>query len=193
MKKTPRRRPAADDSKMELKEWLQSIIIAVIIAFVLKMFIVDFAYVDGSSMYPTLKDGERIVVNQIGYRFGEPQYGDIVTLHYDASTEFVKRIIGMGGDRIKIVDNVVYRNGEPLDEPYINTEDYPDFEEVVVPAGKYFVMGDNRAHSSDSRFAGLGFVDRDALIGKVVFRFWPFDVFGPVESSGYDAGEEHTS
>lgn len=173
---------------MEIREWIQSIILAVIIAFVLKFFIIDFVYVDGSSMFPTLTDGDRIIVNQIGYRFSEPDYGDIVTLHYDANTEYVKRIIGKGGDTISISNNVVYRNGEALDEDYINTEDYADFPEVTVPAGKYFVLGDNRAHSSDSRYIDLGFVDRDDIVGKVVFRFWPFTSFGLIESSGYDAG-----
>lgn len=173
---------------MELKEWIQSIILAVIIAFVLKFFIIDFVFVDGSSMYPTLVDGDRIIVNQIGYRFHEPQYGDIITLHYDANTEYVKRIIGKGGDTISITDNVVYRNGVPLEEDYINTEDYPDFPEVTVPAGEYFVMGDNRAHSSDSRYQDLGFVTRSQIVGKVVFRFWPFTSFGIIESSGYDPG-----
>lgn len=173
---------------MEVKEWLQSIIFAVIIAFILKFFIIDFVYVDGMSMYPTLNNGDRIIVNLIGYRFSEPSYGDIVTLHYDANTVYVKRIIGKGGDRISIKDNVVYRNGEALDENYINTEDYPDFEEVTVPAGKFFVMGDNRAHSSDSRYINLGFVDRSQIIGKVFFRFWPFNTFGLIESSGYDPG-----
>ena len=176
--------------KKELKEWVQSIILAVIIAFFLKTFIVDFNYVNGSSMYPTLVDGDRLIVNEIGYRFGEPAYGDIVTLHYDQNTEYVKRIIGKGGDKIKIVDNVVYRNGEPLEEDYINTEDYADFPEVTVPAGKYFVLGDNRANSSDSRYVDLGFVDRSAIVGKVFFRFWPFTNFGIVESSGYDPGAE---
>ncbi len=173
----------------EIKEWIQSIILAVIIAFILKFFIIDFVYVDGSSMYPTLTDGDRVIVNEIGYRFNEPDYGDIITLHYDASTEYVKRIIAKGGDTISIKDNVVYRNGQPLQEDYINQESYPDFPEVTVPAGKYFVMGDNRAHSSDSRFTDLGFVNRGQIIGKVFFRFWPFTKFGIVESSGYDPGE----
>lgn len=178
-----------DKSKsLEVKEWLQSIILAVIIAFVLKFFIIDFVYVDGSSMYPTLHDGDRVVVNLIGYRFHEPQYGDIVTLHYDPTTVYVKRVIGKSGDRISIKNNVVYRNGQALGEDYINTEDYPDFEEVTVPAGKFFVLGDNRAHSSDSRYTNLGFVDRDQIIGKVVFRFWPFSSFGVISSSGYDPG-----
>lgn len=173
---------------MELKEWIQSIILAIIIAFIVKFFLFDFVYVDGSSMYPTLVDGDRIIVNQIGYAFGEPNYGDIVTLHYDANTEYVKRIVGKGGDTISIVDNVLYRNGQAIEEDYINTEDYPDFPEVTVPAGKYFVLGDNRAHSSDSRYIDLGFVDRSQIIGKVVYRFWPFTSFGIVESSGYDPG-----
>lgn len=170
---------------MEVKEWIVSIVLAVVIAFAIKWFIIDFNVVDGSSMYPTLQNGNRIIVNEIGYRFGEPEYGDIVTLHYDKVTEYVKRIIGKGGDKISIKDNVVYRNGEALKEDYINTEDYADFAEVTVPAGEYFVMGDNRAHSSDSRYTNLGFVKRSAIVGKVVFRFWPFNEFGVIQDPVY--------
>lgn len=107
---------------MEAKEWVQSIIIAVIIALVLKFFIVDFVRVDGSSMYPTLQNGNRVVVNKIGYTFGDPDYGDIVILAYDQNTEYVKRVIGKGGDTISISNNVVYRNGVALTESYISDE-----------------------------------------------------------------------
>lgn len=165
-------------AKSEVWEWVKSIIIAVVLAFIIKAFFLDFVVVQGSSMYPTLENGDRLVVSKISYTLGEPDYGDIVTLHYSDSIEYVKRIIGMGGDTIRIENNVCYRNGQPLDEPYINLQNYPNFQEVTVPEGCYFVMGDNRANSSDSRFQSLGFVDREDLVGKVVLRFWPFDQFG---------------
>ncbi|MDO4287900.1 MAG: signal peptidase I [Eubacterium sp.] len=168
-------------SPSELREWIQSIVIAVVLAFVIKMFLFDFVMVQGSSMYPTLENGDRLIINKIEYKIGDPDYGDIIILNYSSSVEYVKRVIGKGGDTIAIRDQVVYRNGEALQEDYINTEPYEDFEEVTVPEGKYFVMGDNRANSSDSRYTSLGFVDRDAVVGHVIFRFWPLDDFGTVE------------
>ena len=165
---------------LELKEWIQSAVIAIVLAFIIKMFLFDFVMVQGSSMFPTLVEGDRLIVNKIGYTIGEPDYGDIVILSYSESVEYVKRVIGKGGDTIEIKDMVVYRNGEPLSEDYINTESYEDFSEVTVPIGTYFVMGDNRANSSDSRYASLGFVERDAIDGKVIFRIWPLSEIGLV-------------
>ncbi|MBC3888885.1 signal peptidase I [Acetobacterium paludosum] len=165
---------------LEIKEWLQSALIAIILAFIIKMFLFDFVMVQGSSMFPTLEQGDRLIVNKIGYTIGEPDYGDIVILSYSQSVEYVKRVIGKGGDTIEVKNDVVYRNGEPLTEDYINKEKYDDFAKVTVPEGTYFVMGDNRANSSDSRFASLGFVKKDAIDGKVIFRIWPFNEVGTV-------------
>lgn len=165
---------------LELKEWIQSAVIAIVLAFIIKMFLFDFVMVQGSSMFPTLVEGDRLIVNKIGYTIGEPDYGEIVILSYSDSVEYVKRVIGKGGDTIEIKDMVVYRNGEPLSEDYINTEAYEDFSEITVPVGAYFVMGDNRANSSDSRYSSLGFVERDAIDGKVIFRIWPISEIGLV-------------
>lgn len=167
-------------SGLELREWIQSALIAIILAFIIKMFLFDFVMVQGSSMYPTLEQGDRLIVNKIGYTIGEPDYGDIVILSYSASVEYVKRVIGKGGDTISIKNDVVYRNGQALTEDYINTQPYEDFAEVTVPEGTYFVMGDNRANSSDSRYPSLGFVKKDAIDGKVIFRIWPFNEIGTV-------------
>ncbi|MBU4438589.1 MAG: signal peptidase I [Acetobacterium sp.] len=165
---------------LELKEWIQSAVIAIVLAFIIKMFLFDFVMVQGSSMFPTLVQGDRLIVNKIGYTIGEPDYGDIVILSYSDSVEYVKRVIGKGGDTIEIKNMVVYRNGEPLEEDYINTDPYEDFAKVTVPAGTYFVMGDNRANSSDSRYPSLGFVKKDAIDGRVIFRIWPFTEIGTV-------------
>lgn len=167
--------------KSEVREWIQSIAIAVVLAFIIKFFLFDFVLVQGSSMFPTLETGDRLILNKIEYSVGSPDYGDIVVLNYSKNVEYVKRVIAKGGDTISIKDQVVYLNGEALDEPYVNTDPYEDFEEVTVPEGKYFVMGDNRANSSDSRYQSLGFVDEDAIIGHVIFRFWPFSAFGVVK------------
>ncbi|MGL6293454.1 signal peptidase I [Eubacterium aggregans] len=167
--------------RSELREWIQSIVIAVVLAFVIKMFLFDFVLVQGSSMFHTLKNGDRLVINKIEYSIGAPDYGDIVVLNYSKNVEYVKRVIAKGGDTIAIKDQIVYLNGQPLDEAYVNPDPYEDFEMVTVPEWKYFVMGDNRANSSDSRYQSLGFVDEDAIIGHVIFRFWPLNTFGVVK------------
>ncbi|MEG0309889.1 MAG: signal peptidase I [Eubacterium sp.] len=164
----------------EAREWIQSIIIAVVLAFIIKLFLFDFVLVQGSSMFPTLENKDRLIINKIEYRVSDPDYGEIVILNYSKSTEYVKRVIAKGGDTVAIKDLVVCVYGNPIAEDYVNTDSYADFSEVTVPEGKYFVMGDNRANSSDSRFKNLGFVDREAIIGHVFFRFWPLNRFGPV-------------
>jgi signal peptidase I len=165
---------------LELKEWFQSALIAVIIAFIIKMFLFDFVMVQGSSMFPTLENNDRLIVNKIGYTIGEPKYNDIVILKYNDNIEYVKRVIAQGGDTIEIKDRVVYLNNEPLSEDFINPIPYEDFSKVTVPIGSYFVMGDNRANSSDSRYQSLGFVEQNDVDGKVIFRIWPLDAIGVI-------------
>lgn len=172
------RKKQKNTNHSEAKEWFVSIGIAVALALVIKLFLFDFVVVSGSSMYPTLHDRDRLIINKIEYEVGQPQYGDIVVLRYAKGVDYVKRVIAKGGDTIEIKDMKVYRNGKVLNEPYINPEPYGDFSKVTVPAGKYFVMGDNRANSSDSRFADLGYVDKKDMIGHVIFRFYPFDRIG---------------
>ena len=164
----------------EAIEWLKSIVFAVIIALLIKTFLFDFVLVQGSSMYPTLENNDRLVLNKIEYLIGEPDYGDIVVLKATETEDYVKRVIAKGGDTIAIKDQVVYLNGVALTEDYINTDPYDDFDEVTVPEGCYFVMGDNRANSSDSRYTTVGFVEKERIKGHVIFRFWPFSDFGTV-------------
>ena len=167
-------------NKTEIKEWVQSALIAIVLAFIIKMFLFDFVLVQGSSMFPTLEEGDRLIVNKIGYTIGEPDYGDIVILSYSDNIEYVKRVIAEAGDTVEILDMMVYVNGIVLDEDYISPEPYEDFKAVTVPVGSYFVMGDNRANSSDSRFSSLGFVEEKDIDGKVIFRLWPFNSIGKV-------------
>jgi len=165
---------------LELREWLQSAIIAIILAFIIKMFLFDFVMVQGSSMVPTLEDGDRLIINKIGYTIGEPNYEDIVILSYSKNVEYVKRVIGKGGDTIEIKNQIVYLNDKVLSEDYISPLPYDDFAKVTVPADTYFVMGDNRSNSSDSRYKSLGFVEKNAIDGKVIFRIWPLNTIGTV-------------
>lgn len=171
----------AGNDQASPKDWVISIAIAVGIALIIKLFFIDFVVVQGPSMKPTLHQGQRLVLNKIEYKIGNPDYGDIVVLRYSPGVDYVKRVIAKGGDTIEIRDMKVYRNNKLLKEPYISKTPYGDYPKTKIPKGKYFVMGDNRANSSDSRFADLGFVKRKDIIGHVVFRFWPFSKWGKVE------------
>lgn len=166
--------------KSEIREWLESAAIAVVLALIIKFFLFEFVLVDGDSMFPTLHDGDRLIVNKLEYRIGDPEFQDIIILNYNSQLEFVKRIIGMPGDTIEIKDSIVYVNGKPLQEDYIDSEPILDFAKVTVPEGSYFVLGDHRNNSKDSRYEDVGFVKKDEIVGKVVYRVYPFDDFGKI-------------
>jgi signal peptidase I len=167
--------------KSEIREWLESAAVAVVLALLIKFFLFEFVLVEGSSMYPTLHDNDRLIVTKIQYFFDEPHFKDIIILNYSDSVEFVKRVIGTPGDTVEIKNSVVYLNNEPLKETYINSEQYADFEQIVVPKGTYFVLGDNRNNSKDSRFEDVGFISEDEIVGKVVYRVYPFNSMGEIE------------
>lgn len=134
--------------------------------------------VDGYSMEPTLENGEFVIVNKLAYSFGRPRHGDVVVFRYplDPQQEYIKRVVGVGGDRIHVSNGQVFVNGEMLVEPYIF--DPPDYHisEVLVPEGSLYVMGDNRNNSSDSH--NWGPVQMDYVIGKALFVYWPPDKWG---------------
>jgi signal peptidase I len=132
-------------------------------------------------MYPSLHDGDLLIASKVDYRLHPVERGDVVILKdpHDPSRDFIKRVVGLPGDRIRIRDHHVLLNGSALREPYVQapwimTGDWPGpgtDDAVVVPAGSYFVLGDNRDHSSDSRV--FSWIRRDAIDGKAVVRFWP--------------------
>lgn len=159
----------------EIWEWVRSIVIAIILALLFRMFLLEHFLVDGQSMNPTLIDNERIIVNKIVYRFQEPDYGDIIVFNYHDHRDFIKRIIGLEGDTVKIKNNRLYLNGEPYDEPYLEKYDTMDYGPVTVPPGHLFVLGDNRANSRDSRYPDVGFVSLEEVKGRAALVFWPFD------------------
>jgi len=164
--------------KSPLREWLEAIVIAVALAFLIKHFVLELVVVDGQSMYPTLEDRDRLVVTKFQYYFDQPDYSDIVILNHNGTVEFVKRIAAKEGDQIEIMDSTVYRNGTPLEEPYINGEAYKDYPATSVPQDHYFVLGDNRSNSKDSRYSDVGFIHEEDILGKVALRLYPFDQIG---------------
>ncbi|MBX6394544.1 MAG: signal peptidase I [Alicyclobacillaceae bacterium] len=163
----------------ELWEWAVAVVIALLLAYLIRLFVFEIFVVDGESMEPTLHNGERLIVDKIVYDFGSPHYGDVVIFRYpaDPSQDFVKRVIGLPGDRIEIRGGVVYRNGQPLEEPYTAEAPRAPFGPAVVPPGHVFVLGDNRNHSKDSRDPSVGMVPYGNLIGRADVIFWPLSRF----------------
>lgn len=164
--------------KKELFSWVQILVIAALIAFVLNTFIIANSRVPSPSMENTIMTGDRVIGSRLTYLFKEPQRGDIVIFHFpdDESIYYVKRIIGVPGDIVDIKDGHVYLNNSPtpLDEPYI--KEPMDIEAPLhyeVPEDSYFMMGDNRNDSADSRRWQHTFVKKEKIIAKVMFRYFP--------------------
>jgi signal peptidase I len=159
----------------ELFAWLKTLASAAVYATLIVTFGFQVARVEGQSMAPTLADQDRLIVNKLAYRLGQPQVGDIVMLYYPLNPDksFVKRVIAEEGDQIRIVDGRVYRNDVPINDDYVPAEyrSHDDWGPEVVPQGYYFVMGDHRNNSSDSRH--WKFVPKKYIIGKVQLRWWP--------------------
>ncbi len=163
----------------EAKDWVFSIAAAVILALLIRTFIVELYVVDGPSMRPTLKHEERLVVNKFVYRMRDPLKGEILIFRYprDPSRDFIKRVIATAGDTIEIKEGRVYVNDSLLHEDYILEKTRTEYPKTTIPEGTIFVMGDNRNNSEDSRFPDVGFVPLDLIKGKAVLVFWPFDEF----------------
>ncbi|MDQ0204201.1 signal peptidase I [Pectinatus haikarae] len=159
----------------EIKDWIISIAIAVVLALFIRHFIVELYLVDGPSMQPTLVNHERLVVNKFIYRLREPKRGEILIFQYprDTSRDFIKRVIALPGDTIEIKDGHVFVNNELQNEPFILSQTRGDYPLTTIPEGHIFVMGDNRNNSEDSRFTDVGFVPFNLIKGKAVLVFWP--------------------
>ncbi len=166
--------------------WLRDLVFSVLIAVVLIVFIYQPVKVEGTSMQPTLSDKERIFINKFTYRFGlgDIERGDTVVFWFpeDETKSYIKRVIGLPGDRIRIESGQVYVNDQALAEDYVE-EDFrdqmswpPSRQDKLVPPDKYFVLGDHRSSSSDSRT--WGFVPRANIYGKAVFAYWPLQKLG---------------
>lgn len=169
----------------EVLSWLKSILIAVVIVFIMRQFVFAPSIVYGESMEPTFANNDRIIVSKIS----EVERFDIIVFNApDGEDYYIKRVIGIPGDAIMMKDGILYINGEPQEEPYLHRGKFfagnitGDFTleqltgEERVPEDSYFVLGDNRLQSKDSRV--FGFIHKDAVIGEVKFRFYPFSGFG---------------
>lgn len=169
--------------KREIKEWGESIIIAFILAMVIRTFVIQAFKIPSGSMKPTFLEGDRILVNKFIYRFKEPQRGDIVVFRYpeDKKKDFVKRLIAKGGETVEIKDGNIYINGKLIEQPHIlrdifyyNRGDYGEIDQKIkVPPASYYVLGDNSSSSRDSRY--WGFVPKKYLLGRAILIYWPLN------------------
>lgn len=186
----------------EAFQWIQAIVLAIIIALLIRAFIFEPVQVQGQSMEPTLQTGERLIVYKFGYMVDKPKRGDIIVIkvqegrrtllpfidkypllkkifpYYD-ELDYVKRIVGLPGEELTFQDGKVYINGELLKEPYVSGMTFSSDYKIVVPQNNYFVMGDNRECSRDSR--EIGTIHLSNIKGKAVLRFWPFKSFGSIK------------
>src|SRR5579884_107367 len=163
-----------------LHSWMRDLIISVFISLFIILFVYQPVKVEGGSMEPGLEDQERIFINKLVYRFESIERGDIVVFHYprDTRKSFIKRVIGLPGDHVRIAYGRIYLNGKLLLEPYVPSDylDAKSYSEMIVPPGSYYVLGDHRSMSNDSR--DFGPVARGYIYGKAVFGYWPMEKLG---------------
>ncbi len=157
--------------------WIRELIEVALIAFIVIKFITQVSLVVGACMNPLLIDGDRLFVNKFVYHFKKIRRGDIIVFQspINPKYDFIKRVIGLPGEKIQIIDGYVYINGKKLNEPYVKYRDHFFMAPFNIPTGEFFVMGDNRPNSLDSRYWGT--VKRDKVIGKAFFCFWPLKHF----------------
>ncbi len=177
--------PAVPPKQSTLRETLVTLAIAAAV-FILLQLTIQSTIVLGSSMVPTLEDGQRIIVSKVTYFFSEPHRGDIIVLHSPKNerTEFIKRVIGLPGDTVEITGGTVFVNGIPLDEPYIAADPHYTVSETEIEEDNYFVLGDNRNNSNDSHTGWT--VPRADIVGKAWLTIWPIDRMGSAPNYSLD-------
>lgn len=178
------------EEKNELLEWVKAIGIAILFVWGIRFFILTPIVVDGASMMPTFEDGDKVVVNKIGPRLTEYKRFDVIVFEAKEDTNYIKRIIGIPGDRITYENDQLFINGRKYEEPYLEeyknalidsgtlTEDFTleeNLGEVTVPDGHFFVLGDNRRYSTDSRDPRVGFVSMEKVLGTANMVYFPLD------------------
>ena len=186
-----------EDNKEEAPEQEQSIwrslggtllylLVIVLLTWVIVTFVGQRTKVDGHSMEPTLSDGDNLIVDKLSYRFRDPERYDIIVFPYQhaENTYYIKRIIGLPGETVQVIDGYMYINGKKLDEHYgAEVMEDPGIAAEPIKLGddEYFVLGDNRNHSSDSRESSVGVLTRDMLIGRAWVRIYPFNKIGVIK------------
>jgi len=167
-------------------EWLKALISSLIIVGII-LFFIRPTLVKGDSMFPTIKEYNYLIIEKMSYKFSDPERGDIIVFKSDLpenrfkSKDLIKRVIGVPGDHIMIQEGIVVVNGQQMTETYINDPYTFGLVDVVIPEGKVFVMGDNRAVSRDSRDNAVGLVEYDRIRGKIFVRLFPFNKMGAIE------------
>lgn len=174
--------PDAAASSSRVRSWLRDLIISVVVSFLIITFLYQPVKVEGTSMAPQLHDQDRLFINKFAYQFEKIDRDDVVVFYYprDMQKSYIKRVIGLPGDTIRIVDGDVFVNGKVIAEPYVpeRYRDVRSMDQFRVPDGEYFVMGDHRSISSDSR--DFGPVERNLIYGKAAFVYWPREEMGVV-------------
>jgi signal peptidase I len=179
---TAAEKPGSSSAKKEAWEWVKALLVAAVLVFLIRWLLFAPFIVDGPSMEPNFYTGERLIVNKLIYDFRKPHRGEVIVFHATPEKDYIKRVIALPGERIKVEGDNVYINGKILDEPYIrdaeerakrNGSSYNirNFPEQTVPDGEIFVMGDNRSNSQDSR--DIGPVSYDKVVGRADLIFWP--------------------
>ncbi len=170
---------------------VETVVIALAVFVIIYIFIASPHIIVGHSMDTSFSDGEFLLINELSYRFGEPQRGDVIVFKFDATHDYIKRILGLPGDKVEVMNGSLFLNGKQVDESaYVTKDNYTsgldflaDDKTITVPADKYFVLGDNRRESSDSR--QWGFVDKSAIKGKAWVVYWPLQKAEFVPSETY--------
>lgn len=177
-------------------ELLETIVVAFVLAIFIRATLAEARYIPSGSMIPNLLIGDRLIVEKVSYYFSSPQRGDIMVFYppdpyhsprntgekvlrwlgFTRESAYIKRVIGLPGETVAVKNGKVLINGKPLDEPYIQTPALDDSEPVKIPSDNYFMMGDNRNNSRDSRFWGT--LPKENIIGKTFIRFWPMQRLG---------------
>ncbi|MBD1905208.1 signal peptidase I [Funiculus sociatus GB2-A5] len=176
-------------------EGIKTIGLSAILAFGIRSFVAEARYIPSGSMLPTLQINDRLIIDKVSYKFTSPERGDIVVFNPTEALEkqnfhdaFIKRVIGIPGDKVEVKGGRVYVNDQALREKYIDEQPNYRYGPVTVPPNAYLVLGDNRNNSYDSHY--WGFVPRDKIIGRAIVRFWPLNRAGEVDQSPVDSSDK---